>query len=90
MTKTNDTEMNAVQDTFKEYGFYVCETGGGCLAYRKNNPDGCSYFLVTDESGCDLPQDEKDTILVGYYSHEDEEGSCSEVSFVEFKNHFQI
>lgn len=81
--------MNTVQDTFKEYGFSIVETGGNCLAYRKNNPDG-SYFLVTDESGCDLPQNENDTILVGYYSHEDAEGSVDTVSFIEFRNHFGL
>jgi hypothetical protein len=89
MTKTNDTEMNAVQDTFKEYGFYVCETGGGCLAYRTDNENG-SYLMVTDEGGCDIPREETDYLLVGYYENADDEGLVDTVSFIEFRDHYQI
>lgn len=36
------------------YGFDLYHTGGGCMALRKMLPCG-EYFLLTDDSGGDIP-----------------------------------
>ena len=56
-----------MEKLFEQLGFVVHQTGGGCLAYRLAMPFG--YILVTDEDGCDLPE-EGDKLAVGFYDNE--------------------
>ena len=81
--------MTHVQKVMAEYGFTAVQTGGGCMAYRKDNADG-SYFMITDESGCGLPEDVNGMMLVGFYKDVDDEGSVDEVSFYDFEGHFLV
>ena len=46
--------------------------------------------MVTDEGGCDIPRKETDYLLVGYYENADDEGLVDTVSFIEFRDHYQI
>jgi hypothetical protein len=81
------TDMN---DTFKEYGFYIVATGGGCSAWRKDNADS-SYYLVTGDDGSCIPETENDDLLVGYYVNDElQNGEDDPVSFYDFKRHFML
>lgn len=52
----------------KEYGFEEYHTGGGCMALRKELPNG-DYFLLTDADGVAIPKAEEwATALYGRYS----------------------
>lgn len=79
--------MTHVEKVMAEFGFQIWQTGGGCLAYRKDNDDG-SYFMVTTDDGCFIPEEPTEMILVGFYQNADDEGSCDEVSFDEFERLF--
>ena len=50
------------------YGFYVQQTGGGCIAYQLDLPNG-DYLVLTSEDGSDLPdkpEDAEDAVLGRY------------------------
>lgn len=51
------------------YGFHKWESGGNCLAWRLDL-EGGDYLLLTDASGCYLPDepDDFDNALLGRYS----------------------
>lgn len=50
------------------YGFEVWNTGGGCMALRKDLPNG-DYLLLTDEDGCRIPEAaEWATAILGRYT----------------------
>lgn len=53
-------------------GFEKISTGGGCTAYRVDEPDAPGlYALVTDDVGLNAPSNpEEDTMLIGLYSVE--------------------
>lgn len=46
------------------------DTGGGCIAWMVTEPDVPGFLvMVTDESGCRLPEDpENDTVIIGVYA----------------------
>ena len=50
----------------EELGFSIWETGGGCQAFgRSLSLD--SYLYVTDEEGCDTPDENDEMIGLGHY-----------------------
>ena len=82
------TDMN---NTFKEYGFDIAATGGGCLAWRKDVADG--YYIITDEGGCNLPLETDVMIYVGFYDLDGTQQTPYdelEVSFYDFERHFML
>ena len=50
---------------YKAQGFAVWHTGGGCMAWSKDY--GPCYALITDSSGCYLPDPEDVDLSVGLY-----------------------
>ena len=57
-------------DPQKHYGFEVCGTGGGNVAFKKTLADGY-YVLLTDHTGLDIATD-PDRWIMGLYDSEDE------------------
>lgn len=52
------------------YGFVLTNTGGGCMAYQLDLPDG-RYLLLTDSEGCEVPSPSDDeSPMLGLYSPE--------------------
>jgi hypothetical protein len=51
------------------YGFEATHTGGGCIAYRLDLPNG-DQLLLTDEDGSALPDDPLDAVdaILGRYN----------------------
>ena len=55
-------------DPVEAYGFEVWHTGGGCMALRKDLPNG-DYYLLTDADGSAIPtQEEWATAIYGRYT----------------------
>jgi hypothetical protein len=61
----------ALEKAYKEKGFDIVHTGGGCMAYEKRFEDG-SYIYVTEEGGCCLPGTFDVEIILGFYNKEGE------------------
>lgn len=54
------------------YGFKPHHTGGGCMALRKDRPDG-KYYLLTDSGGSEIPTaEEADDALLGLYEADEQ------------------
>ena len=58
--------MIDLSDKFIKDGWEIIQTGGGCMAFIYTLPSGV-YFMATDESGCNLP-DNEDHIELGTYN----------------------
>lgn len=68
---------NSAFCTPERYGFEVVNTGGGCMGWRLDLPDG-GYLLITDEGGSGLPEEDDDgSPLIGRYTVE---GDCLALS----------
>lgn len=56
--------------TPERYGFELFHTGGGCMGYQLELPDG-GYLLVTDEDGSGLPEETDEVSpVIGRYDAE--------------------
>lgn len=49
-------------------GWSPHQTGGGCMAYYfEVNPETGEHFILTDNGGCDLPEDFGSNALLGHF-----------------------
>ena len=55
-------------DVFRSKGYEIWNTGGGCTAWGIETIAG--HILITDEGGCDIPQEDDTSIWVGFYDYE--------------------
>lgn len=54
---------------YRQHGYEITYTGGNCMAWRKDYESGC-YALITDDTGCDLPDHDAETVSIGMYDAE--------------------
>lgn len=80
--------MAKMNQTFLAHGFEIYHTGGGCMAWRKESSDG-SYYLITDESGCYLPEDDDRPFILGRYKNDEDEGQSDLMNLKEFCDYFK-
>ncbi len=59
------------EQKMKALGFTNISTGGGCTAYRKDDPQGGGYWLVTEYGGACVPTHPQEYVLVGCYDKDD-------------------
>lgn len=58
------------EQQFKEAGWVQHHAGGGCAAWEYLNTD-MTYFLATDDSGINLPED-LNSVILGHYDDQGE------------------
>lgn len=66
------TLNEAVSDIFKKQGWETLSLGGGCEGFLKewNN----KFILITDDDGCDPPDNVNDKVIIGLYKSMDDIG----------------
>jgi hypothetical protein len=68
MKQTQDTEHAQICEAMASVGFSPQHTGGGCMAYQRDVPDG--EILITISEDAMLPDHWDEAILVGRYCFE--------------------
>lgn len=58
------------EERMLELGWALADTGGGCTAYRKEDPQGNGHWLVTEYGGACVPTHPQEYVLVGCYDNE--------------------
>ena len=64
------SKYNTVKEIMNLRDFYICQTGGGCTAYRHETEDG-HEILITDDSHA--PENIDDLCIVGLYNKDGEQ-----------------
>ncbi len=75
--------MNSVKDKIGKLGFSECSTGGGCVAFVKQYPNGAQVLITSSSNEGYIPESLSDPIDIGFYNSDGEQTGWAPIADLE-------